>query len=208
MRGITIVLSFVILIVLTVSSSAIGGEKHEFIIIDKVASAPVQSQPNGSDPIGRFEAGSKVEIFGKKTVRSGPLAVIWYRVKINGKNGWISQYVTMGDVITEDVDTGLKETKRELGADKVRMAKFNEEAKRIFKEWAINDTAVTWLEYQANGIIWVRLSPSKYTSKVNVQKIADHLARVYRLQTNYNKTIVVTIWDPYQAKMWAKGRLP
>ena len=208
MRGLMILLSFLVTIVVTLSTPAIGGEKHEFIIIDKAASAPVRSHPNGTDSLGRLPAGNKVEIFEKKTVRSGPLAVIWYRVKINGKNGWISQYVTMGDIITEDIDTGSKVKKRAPGADKIRKAKFDEGAKKRFKKWALNNTAVEWLEYQEDGLIWVRLNPSKYTSKKNVQKIADNLARTYRLQTNYKKPIVVTIWDPYKSKIWAKGRLP
>lgn len=195
-------------IIVMLHSPSVYAEKREFVIIDKVASAPVRNQPNGTDSLGRLPAGSKVEIFGKRTVRSGSLLVIWYEVKINKKDGWISQYVTMGDIITENIDTGTKIKKRVPGADNVRDAKFDKEAKKNFKEWALENTAVKWLEYQADGMIWVRLSPAKYTSKTNVQKIAEHLAKAYRLQTNYKKPIVVTIWDPYKSKIWAKGRLP
>lgn len=208
MRKLMTFLGILVAIILALSAPAIRGETRGFVIIDKAASAPVRSHPNGTDSLGRLPAGSKVEIFEKKTVRSGRFAVIWYRVKINGKDGWISQYVTMGDIVTEDIDTGSKVKKRAPGADKIREAKFDEGAKKSFKEWALNNTAVEWLEYQEDGLIWVRLNPSKYTSKENVQKIADDLARAYRLQANYKKPIVVTVWDPDKSKIWAKGRLP
>ena len=201
-------LSFLLALIVMLHSPSIHAEKHEFVIIDKTASAPVRNQPNGTDSLGQLPAGSKVEIFGEKTVRSGSLLVTWYKVKINKKDGWISQYVTMGDIITENIDTGTKIKTRIPGADNVRDAKFDKEAKNNFKEWALESTAVKWLEYQADGMIWVRLSPEKYTSKTNVQKIAEYLAKAYRLQTNYKKSIVVTIWDPYKSKIWAKGRLP
>ena len=41
-----------------------------------------------------------------------------------------------------------------------------------------------------------------------MQKIAEYIAKAYRLQTNYKKPIAVTIWDPYKSKIWAKSRLP
>ncbi len=186
----------------------VNAQQHEFVIIDKLGSAPVRSQPNGTDSLGRLPAGSKVEIFEKKTVRSGSVLITWYRVKIDEKYGWISQYVTTGNIITEDIDTGSEVKKRVQGADKLRDAKFDEEAKKSFKVYALKNMTVEWLEYQEDGIIWVRLIPTKYTSKANVQKIAEYLAKAYRLQTNYKKPISVTIWDPYKSKIWAKGTLP
>ena len=114
----------------------------------------------------------------------------------------------MGNIITEDVSTRKKVTKRAPYADKPKLAAFDQNAKESFKSWALKNTSVVWLEYQENGLIWVRLKSSKYTSKNNVQKIANYLARAYRLQTNYKKPIVVTVWDPYKSKVWAKARLP
>jgi hypothetical protein len=203
-----VLFGYLLTIILILPSSAISSEKREFVIIDKAASAPVRSHPNGTNSLGRLPAGSKIEILAKKDIRSGKFVVTWYRIKFNGKDGWISQYVTMGDIITESTATKTKVSKRAHGSDKPREAKFDEEAKKNFKEWALNNTSVEWFEYQEDGLIWVKLYAWKYTTKENVQKIADNLARYYRLQTNYKKPIVVTVWDPYESKIWAKGRLP
>ncbi|MEA3368987.1 MAG: hypothetical protein U9Q24_01320 [Candidatus Ratteibacteria bacterium] len=82
-------LGFTLTVIMMLYSPSVNAEKHEFVIIDKVASAPVRKQPNRTSSLGRLPAGNKVQIYEKKTVRSGSLLVIWYRVKINGKDGLI-----------------------------------------------------------------------------------------------------------------------
>lgn len=183
-------------------------EMKEFGIIDKTAPATLREAPNGRSSLGKIPAGTKIEIKSKKDIRSGMLVVTWYEVNYNGRNGWISQYVTMGDIIKED-DSGKKSTVRAKGADKVRYGSFNEQAKENFKLWALNNTAVTYLEYPegSDWQIWVRLKPDKYTSKENVESIALQLAKSYKMQTGFNKLVIVTVWHPYKSEIFAKGRL-
>jgi len=136
--------------------------------------------------------------------------LLLHGMKLNykGKNGWISQYVTMGDIIKED-DSGKQSSVRAEGADKVRLGSFNEQSKETFKSWAINNTSVTYFEYPegSDWEIWVRLTPDKYTTKDNVESIALQLARAYKMQTGFDKLVIVTVWQPYKAKIFAKGRL-
>ena len=183
-------------------------EMKEFVVIDKTAPATLREAPNGRSSLGKIPAGTKIEIKSKKDIRSGMLVVTWYEVNYNGRNGWISQYVTMGDIIKED-DSGKESSDRAEGADKVRHGSFNEQAKENFKSWALNNTAVTYLEYPegSDWQIWVRLTPDKYTTKDNVESIALHLARAYKMQTGFDKLVIVTVWHPYKAEIFAKGRL-
>ena len=111
----------------------------------------------------------------------------------------------MGDIITEDSHTGKTEISRAPHADKPKLVTFDEQAKQDFKEWALNHTAVTWLEYQGDGTIWIKLTMDKYTTKDNVTKIAEALAKYYKMQTNYQKPVVVTVWDRNENKIWAVG---
>ena len=183
-------------------------EEREFVIIDKAAPATIREAPNGRSSLGKIPAGTKIEINGKKEIRSGMLVVTWYKVSHNGKNGWISQYVTMGDIIKED-DAGVKSSVRAKGADEVRYGGFNKQAKENFKSWALRNTAVTYLEYPENSDwqIWVKLKPNKYTTKNNVESIALQLARAYKMQTGFNKLVIVSVWYPHKAKIFVKGRL-
>lgn len=181
---------------------------REFVIIDKTAPATLRAAPNGTSSLGKIPAGTKIEIKSKKDIRSGRFIVTWYEVNYKGTNGWISQYVTMGDIIKED-ETGKESSVRAEGADKVRLGSFNEQSKEGFKAWALNNTAVTYFEYPegSDWQIWVRLSPDKYTTKENVESIALHLARYYKIQTGFDKLIIVTVWHPYKNEVFAKGRL-
>lgn len=180
----------------------------EFVIVDKAAPATLREAPNGTSSLGKIPPGTKVEIKSKKDIRSGMLVVTWYEVDYNDRKGWISQYVTMGDIIKED-DFGTKSTVRAEGADKVRRGAFNKQAKEDFKSWALNNTAVTYLEYPegSDWQIWVRLSPEKYTKKDNVESIALQLARAYKMQTGFDKSVIVTVWHLHKNEVFVKGRL-
>lgn len=183
-------------------------ETREFAIIDKAVPATLREAPNGKNSLGKIPAGTKIEIKSKKEVRSGMLVVTWYEVKYKGRNGWISQYVTIGDIIKED-DSGKKTSVRAEGADKVRYGSFNEQAKENFKSWALNNTAVTYFEYPegSDWQIWIRLTPDKYTTKENVESIALYFAKAYKMQTGFDKLVIVTVWHPYKNEVFVKGRL-
>jgi hypothetical protein len=202
---------FVILI-LAVSSLCFMKNSYadvrEFVVIDKLTPAPLRETPDGTRSIGKIPAGTKIEIKSKKDIRSGMLIVTWYEVSYEGKAGWISQYVTMGDVITED-DSGKKSSARAEGADAVRHGSFDEQAKRNFKSWASKNGATTYFEYPegSDWQIWVRLTPDKYTTEKNVESIAIEIARHYKIQTGFRKLVIVTVWHPLKAEVYAKGRL-
>ena len=181
---------------------------REFVIIDKATPATLREAPNGTSSLGKIPAGTKIEIKSKKDIRSGMLVITWYEVEYKGKKGWISQYVTMGDIIKEDA-SGKKSTIRAKGADEVRHGNFDKQAKESFKSWAIKNTATTYLEYPegSDWQIWIRLSPEKYTTKDNVESIAIQLAKAYKMQTGFDKLVIVTVWHPYKNEVFAKGRL-
>jgi hypothetical protein len=186
----------------------VHAEIREFVVIDTANPATLREAPNGRSSLGNIPAGTKIEIRSKKDVRSGMLVVTWYEVTYEGRKGWISQYVTMGDIIQEDA-SGRKSTVREKGADKVREGTFDQQAKEDFKSWALNNTTTTYLEYPegSDWQIWVRLSPEKYTTKANVEAIAIYLAKAYKMQTGFDKLVIVTVWYPYKNEVFAKGRL-
>ena len=100
-----------------VSSAAL----REFVIIDRATSQRYMADPLDGKVLGRIPAGTKVQILEKREVRSGAFTITWYRVKYKGKDGWISQYSTMGNIITEDVTTGKTSTVRAPNADMPKM---------------------------------------------------------------------------------------
>lgn len=52
-----------------------------------------------------------------------------------------------------------------------------------FKQWALESTAVTDIAFAGDHTFFVTLKGSKYTSKANVQSIAEYLARACASQT-------------------------
>ena len=199
------ILSIIIPIILFMNSQLQGQGKKEYVIIDKTASARLLSCPLDGNVLCRIPAGTKVQIFKKQQARSGMLTQTWYLVKYNRFEGWISQYVTMGDIITYYEQTGKTEINRAPNANKPKLVTFDKQAKQDFKKWVLKNTEVTWFEYKDDGIIWIKLTRDKYTTKSNVKKIAESIARYYKMQTQYKKPVVVTIWDLYENKIWAKG---
>jgi len=91
------------------------------------------------------------------------------------------------------------------GSSQKSEIKVSEIQKRDFKNWAIENTGITDVVFQDNGYsIWVWLTPEKYTNKGNVKKIAEFIARAYKMQTGYNELVIVTVWD-YNGGIYAKG---
>jgi hypothetical protein len=80
----------------------IAARAAEFAVIDDAAaSARVLADPRQERVLGRIAAGTKVKILEKKSIKSGQIAVCYYRIQFDGRDGWISQYVT------EDPPKGL-----------------------------------------------------------------------------------------------------
>lgn len=76
-------------------------DPRRYVRIDSVGSARVLSEPAYGDRIGRIPAGARVEIFETRDIRTGMIGQTWYLVKVKKQTGWISQYVTTGDMETE-----------------------------------------------------------------------------------------------------------
>lgn len=182
---------------------------REYAVIDKLGPVRVLSAPDKGSETGRIQPGTKVEILGKKDVQSGRLIVTWYRIKFNNADGWISQYVTTGKIISEDVATKNVTQTKAPNADQPKLATFSQASKNNFKKWALKTTSVTYLEYpdNSNWQIWVRLQPDKYTTKENLEQIALWLAKAYKLQTGFNDYVVVTIWHYSKNEVVVKGKL-
>ena len=76
-----------------------------------------------------------------------------------------------------------------------------------FKKWLLKNTAVIEVHFESNWQIWARLSPDKYTSKDNVEQIAESIAQWYAKKMGKNFT-VCTIWNQSGSKIFAKGTYP
>ncbi len=75
------------------------------------------------------------------------------------------------------------------------------EAKEKFKKWAMDNLAVTDIAINSNTL-FVTLTSDKYTSKANVEEIAQTIARYYCLQTK-EKYAVCRVF--IGEKLYAKG---
>lgn len=95
---------------------------NEYVIINTVSTAWICKNPLDDIQIGEIPAGTKVQIFEKREARSGMIYSTWYRVKYNDIVGWISQYETMGDIITENIETGQTAVKRAPYSDTPKLA--------------------------------------------------------------------------------------
>lgn len=71
-----------------------------------------------------------------------------------------------------------------------------------FRDWLLANTAVTSVHFEQKQLIWVQLSPEKYTSKANVERIAADIARWYARRTG-QKAAICTVWRGNQ--IYAKG---
>jgi hypothetical protein len=113
------VLPALFLLLLPVSFARAGPK--EFVVIDTTAAATIRAAPLGEKALGRIPAGTKVQILEKTEARSGIVSQTWYRVKFEGREGWISQYTTIGQILTEDREAGTASTARAANAEKPKV---------------------------------------------------------------------------------------
>ena len=95
-------------------------EYREYVVIDNLGSARVLSSAPDGVVLGRLSVGKRVEILEKKNVRTGRIGQTWYKIDFNGKMGWISQYVTTGNIYKEPVGGGETVIERAPYADEPR----------------------------------------------------------------------------------------
>lgn len=74
-----------------------------------------------------------------------------------------------------------------------------------FKKWLLENTSVIDVHFESDWQIWLRLSPDKYTTKENVEQIAETIARWYANKMG-KKLSVCTVWNYSGNKVFAKGR--
>ena len=70
--------------------------------IDDLGPARLLVSPHTEDLITMIPIREKLEILDSKKVTRGMTNVIWYKVKYNNSEGWISQYVTTGKLIKKE----------------------------------------------------------------------------------------------------------
>lgn len=73
-----------------------------------------------------------------------------------------------------------------------------------FEEWLLKNTAVIEVHFESDWLIWVRLSPGKYTNKANVKQIAETIAKWYAQRMNKTRTIC-TVWNYSLTSVYVKG---
>jgi len=78
----------------------------------------------------------------------------------------------------------------------------NSNTKSEFENWLYANTAVTEVHFESDWQIWVTLESYKYTSKENVEQIAETIARWYAQKMNKSYTIC-TVWRGNS--IYAKG---
>ena len=105
--------------------------------------------------------------------------------------------------------TTTQPTKAKPEVKVVKKSSVSAATKEKFKKWALQNTAITYLEYpeKSDWQIWVRLKPEKYTTKENIENIALSIARYYKLQTGFKDLVIVSVWHLRKSEIVAKGRL-
>jgi hypothetical protein len=182
-------------------------DEKEFVTISEHDPASMYDAINGDEVLEEIPTKTKLEVKSKKDVRQGRIVLTWFEVTYKDKTGWITQYQTTGDLVTES-ESGKESSIRISGQDDVRLGTCTPEAKKTFKKWALDQTAVTYLEYPqgSDSSIWVTMTPDKYSSKENAESVAVNLARAYKMQTGYEGLVIVTIWHYTKDKVFAKGK--
>jgi len=76
-------------------------EEKTLVQIDDLAPARLLDYPDNGNLIIRIPTKEKVEVIDSKRIKRGMTDVLWYKVKYKNYVGWISQYVTTGELIKE-----------------------------------------------------------------------------------------------------------
>jgi hypothetical protein len=107
-------------------------------------------------------------------------------------------------------DSDKGEEEKQVKTAIVKKVDVTDYQKAKFKDWTLNNGAVTNLVYPegSDWQIWVNLTEQKhsYTTKEDVEIIARKIARGYKSQTGYKDLVIVTVWR--NGSVYAKGRSP
>jgi hypothetical protein len=181
-------------------------KSRRYVTIDNVGPARVLSAPGEEPVLGRIPALARTEIFGSRDVRSGALSQTWYKVKVDGRTGWISQYTTTGEIVSESESGASTSQRAAFQSDPLaKRANYSfPTAQQAFREWTLRSGGVTWVHFESDHQIWVTLSAEKYAMG-DLKAIAQHLARAYVVQTDLERDAVVTVWNAERTRYLAKG---
>ena len=78
-----------------------ANEEKTLVQIDDLAPARLLDYPDNGNLIIRIPTKEKLEVIDSKRIKRGMTDVLWYKVKYKNYVGWISQYVTTGELIRE-----------------------------------------------------------------------------------------------------------
>ena len=83
----------------------------------------------------------------------------------------------------------------------------NLEDKEDFKNWIIESSIVTDLEYPEgrDDHLQIKLEKDKYTTQEAAEKIAFHLARYYKMETGFISPLTLTILYPDKPGVFFEG---
>lgn len=81
------------------------------------------------------------------------------------------------------------------------------EDKENFKNWVIESSIVTYLEYPEgrDDHLRIRLEKDKYTTQEAAEKIAFYLVRYYKMETGFIDQITLTIIYPDKPGIFFEG---
>ncbi len=129
-------------------SKLVGQTKEYFIAGSYGEAALINREVDGTVFIGEIPVGTKIQILEKKKIRqyfhTGDYYVTWYRVSYNGIDGWVSEYCTTGDIISEKAEV-IKPARETGEMDWVDPEKHDQKtdefiAKRNFGCWVEDGT--------------------------------------------------------------------
>lgn len=97
---------------------------------------------------------------------------------------------------TAELEKQKSQTKQEMekALDEAKKEREFKNREKKYVSWARKTGGVDEIKIVGDGLVWVILTPEKYTTKENVEAIARSLACAYKKQTGYDGTAIVTVW--------------
>lgn len=71
------------------------------VILSNIDNAHLRSSPGGDTTLVDLPPSTKLRVLDRKMNYSGTLKQEWYKVSYGGYTGWVSQYNTTGEIISE-----------------------------------------------------------------------------------------------------------
>lgn len=72
-----------------------------YVVTDNLGPAKLYEIAGGYGYLDEIPINEKFELLDLKSIHKGQQTVTWYKIKYDSKEGWISQFVTTGKIISE-----------------------------------------------------------------------------------------------------------